>query len=107
VTSVLVEYGPAPTRLVWWALLGVFAAGIVVVPAMAEAGSRGPGVLGSLRPRVAVPPQARGTFVAALPYLVATWALGGLYLSLGPSLAPQVTGSTNLVWGGLVILPSA
>jgi hypothetical protein len=31
------------------------------------------------------------------------WALGGLYLSLGPSLAAQATGSPNLLWGGLVI----
>jgi predicted MFS family arabinose efflux permease len=42
-------------------------------------------------------------FAAALPCLIATWALGGLYLSLGPSLAAQATGSPNLLWGGLVI----
>ena len=50
-----------------------------------------------------MPRQARGTFAGAVPCLVATWALGGLYLSLGPSLAAQVTGSRNLLWGGLVI----
>jgi MFS family permease len=31
---------------------------------------------------------------------VAVWALGGFYLSLGPSLAAQLSGSPNLVWGG-------
>jgi MFS family permease len=103
VTSVLVQYAPAPTRLIWWVLLAVFAAGIVAVPAMAEPGSRRPGALASLRPRIAVPRQARGTFARAVPCLAATWALGGLYLSLGPSLAAQATGSPNLVWGGLVI----
>ena len=70
---------------------------------MAEPGSRRPGVLASLRPAVAVPRRARGTFAGAIPCLVATWALGGLYLSLGPSLATAATGSPNLVWGGLVI----
>ncbi len=70
---------------------------------MAEPGSRRPGVLASLRPRVAVPRRARGTFAAAVPSIVAVWALGGLYLSLGPSLAAQATGSPNLLWGGLVI----
>ena len=65
--------------------------------------SRRPGVLASLRPAVAVPPQARGTFAGAIPCLVASWALGGLYLSLGPSLAAAATGSSNLLWGGLVI----
>jgi hypothetical protein len=103
VTSTLVQYAPAPTRLIWWALLAVFAAGIVAVLAMAEPGSRRPGVLASLRPRVAVPRPARGTFAAAVPCMVAGWALGGLYLSLGPSLAAQATGSPNLLWGGLVI----
>jgi predicted MFS family arabinose efflux permease len=103
ITSALVQYAPAPTHLIWWALLAVFSAGIAAVLAMAEPGSKRPGILASLRPRVAVPRQARGTFAAALPCFVATWALGGLYLSLGPSLAAQATGSPNLLWGGLVI----
>jgi len=70
---------------------------------MAEPGSRRPGVLASLRPAIAVPRQARRTFAGAVPCFVATWALGGLYLSLGPSLAAAATGSPNLLWGGLVI----
>ena len=103
ITSALVQYAPDPTHLIWWALLAVFAVGIVAVLAMAEPGSRRPGVLASLRPRIAVPRPARRTFAAALPCIVAGWALGGLYLSLGPSLAAQATGSPNLLWGGLVI----
>jgi MFS family permease len=96
ITSALVQYAPAPTRLIWWALLAVFAGGILAVLAIAEPGTRRPGVLASLRPAVAVPRQARGTFAGAIPCLVATWALGGLYLSLGPSLAEAATGSPNL-----------
>ena len=103
ITSALVQYAPAPTRLIWWALLAVFAVSIVTVLAMAEPGSRRPGVLASLRPRVAVPRQAGGTFAGAVPCFVAVWALGGLYLSVGPSLAAAVTASANLLWGGLVI----
>ena len=103
ITSVLVQYAPAPTHLIWWALLAVFAGGIVAVLAMAEPGVRRRGALASLRPRVAVPRPARGTFAVAVPCIVSGWALGGLYLSLGPSLAAQATGSPNLLWGGLVI----
>jgi hypothetical protein len=102
-TSALVQYGPAPTHLIWWVLLGIFAVGVVAVAAMPEPGSRRPGVLASLRPRVAVPRQARATFAGAVPCFVAGWALGGLYLSLGPSLAAEATGSSDLLWGGLVI----
>jgi hypothetical protein len=52
---------------------------------------------------VGVPRRARGAFATAVPCLFAVWALGGLYLSLGPSLAAQVTGSRDLLWGGLVV----
>jgi hypothetical protein len=103
ITSVLVEYAPAPTHLIWWVLLALFALGILAVLSIAEPGSRRPGVLASLRPRIAVPRQARAAFVDAIPCLVAVWAIGGLYLSLGSSLAAELTGSSNLVWGGLVI----
>jgi hypothetical protein len=102
-TSALVQYGPAPTRLVWWLLLGVSLAAAVLVLAMPETASRRPGVPAALRPRVAVPRQARATFAVALPCLIAAWMLSGFCLSLGPSLAAQVAGSRDLLWGGLVI----
>ena len=102
-TSALVQYGPAPTHLVWWLLLGVSLAAAIAVLAMPETAPGRPGVLASLRPRVAVPRQARGAFAVALPCVIAVWALNGFYLSLGPSLAAQVLRSPNLLWGGLVI----
>ena len=70
---------------------------------MPEPGTQRAGVLAALRPRVGVPRRARGAFATAVPCLFAVWALGGLYLSLGPSLAVQVTGSRDLLWGGLVV----
>ena len=101
-TSALVQYGPVPTTLVWWLLLGAFLAAIVLVAATPETGTVRPGALASLRPEVSVPRPARGTFVRAAPCLVAVWALGGFYLSLGPSLAAQLSGSHNLLWGGVI-----
>jgi MFS family permease len=102
-TSALVQFAPAPTRLVWWLLLAACVVGIVAVLAMPDSAPRRTGVLASFRPRVSVPREARGAFVVALPCLVAVWALGGLYLSLGPSLAAELLGSQNRLWGGLVI----
>jgi MFS family permease len=102
-TSALVQYGPAPIRLIWWLLLGADLAAAAAVLAMPETAGPRAGVLASLRPRVAVPPQARGTFVMALPCLVAVWMISGFYLSPGPSLAAQVLRSQDLLWGGLVI----
>jgi MFS family permease len=102
-TSALAQYGPAPTHLIWWLLLGGFVLAIATTLAIPEPGQRRPGALASLRPQVSVPPAARSTFVVAVPCLVAVWALGGLYLSLGPSLAAQLLNSHNLLWGGAVI----
>jgi predicted MFS family arabinose efflux permease len=101
--SALAQYAPAPTQLIWWLLLAAFAVCVLVVLAVPESGTRHPGALASLRPRVRVPREARTTFVVAAPALVAVWALGGLYLSLGPSLAAVLTGSSNRLWGGIVI----
>lgn len=102
-TSALAQYGPAPLHLIYWLLLGALVLGAIGVLAVPESGARRPGVLSSLRPRAGVPRDARAMFAVALPCLVALWALGGLYQSLGPSLAGQLLGSHNLLWGGLVI----
>ena len=101
-TSVLVQYGPERTILVWWLLLGAFLAAIVLAAATPEPGTVRPGALASLRPDISVPRSARGTFARAAPCLVAVWALGGFYLSLGPSLAVQLSGSRNLLWGDVI-----
>jgi MFS family permease len=101
--SALVEYASAPTHLVWWLVLAAFVIGIVTVVLMPEPGTVGPGAASSLRLKVSVPRAARGAFVTALPLLVGTWALAGVYLSLGPSLAAQLLHSKNVIWGGILI----
>ena len=92
-TAILVQYGPVPTDLVWYLLLAAFAAALVLVIAMPESGTVRPGGLAYLRPHISVPRPARGVFARAVPALVAVWALGGFYLSLGPNLAAQLSRS--------------
>ncbi|QWF80284.1 MFS transporter [Amycolatopsis sp. CA-230715] len=99
----LVEYAPAPTHLVYAVLLaGMVIAGIVIL-AMPEPAQRRPGALASLRPRVGVPSHLRTEVLTVVPVLIATWALGGLYLSLGPSVAAELFGLRNHLVGGLVV----
>jgi MFS family permease len=99
----LVEYGPLPTHLVYILILaGLGAAGFVALR-MPESGLRRPGALASLRPQLEVPTRLRAEMLALVPITVASWALGGLYLSLGPSVSAQVFALSNHVVGGLVV----
>ncbi|MFJ9690639.1 MFS transporter [Kitasatospora sp. NPDC101183] len=101
--GLLVQYAPHPRTLVYALLLGAFALCALCVPAIAETSPRRPGALASLAPRLGVPPQAGPLFLAVVPCLFAVWALGGLYMSLGPSIAAGVLHLTNHVAGGLVV----
>jgi MFS family permease len=106
-SGLLVQYGPDPLRLVYWLLVGVFALAVAGVLAMPETVERDRWSRSHLRPRIGVPVQARATFIAVAPVLVATWALGGLYLSLGPSLAVALLHTSSHVTGALVIVALA
>ena len=101
--GLLVEYAPAPTRLVWFVVLAGLAVVAVVLMVLPETSGRRPGARTSLRPRVGVPPHLRRDVLVIAPVLVASWALGGLYLSLGPSVAAQLFGIRNHLVGGVVV----
>jgi MFS family permease len=102
--GVLVQFVPSPTEWVFGVLTVVFVLAAVGTYLLPESSPRLPGAVASLRPRVHVPPPHRPAFLAALPVLVAAWALGGLYASLGPSLVASVFGIDNHLVGGLLIL---
>lgn len=99
----LVQFAPAPTRLVYALLLGGMGLAALAVAAMPETSARRPGGVASLAPRLGVPARLRPDVLALVPILVASWALGGLYLSLGPSVAASLFGLTSHLIGGLVV----
>ncbi|WP_333767764.1 MFS transporter [Streptomyces sp. IBSBF 2435] len=99
----LVQYGPHPTRLVYVLLLaGLVLAGLLVA-VLPETSQQRPGAARSLQPRLGVAPRLRADLIALVPILVASWALGGLYLALGPSVAVGLFGLSSHVVGGLVV----
>jgi MFS family permease len=102
-SGLLVQYAPQPTRLVYWLLLAAFAVAALLARTVPETVQRKHTWAQSLRPNVAVPPSLRGAFIATIPCLTATWALGGLILSLGPSLMAKVLHDPSHVAGGLPI----
>jgi MFS family permease len=102
-SGLLVQYAPNPLDLVYWLLSGIYVVGLASMLFAPDVVKRAPGVLASMRPQVGVPRVARSAFAALTPSMVAIWALGGLYASLGPSLATSLLKTDNRVAGGLVI----
>ncbi|AXT84891.1 MFS transporter [Aeromicrobium sp. A1-2] len=101
--GVALEYVSAPLVVVFGSLSALYAVLAAAVWLLPETSPRHEGVLGSLRPRVGVPPPARAAFLRSSPALVAGWATGGLYLSLGAPIVAIELGGTNHVEQGLVV----
>jgi len=102
-TGALVQLAPAPTKLVFALLLAGTAVAGVVVARIPETSARRPGAVASLVPILGVPARLRADVYALVPIIVAQWALGGLYLSLGPSVAVSIFSLNNHLIGGLVV----
>ena len=103
VAGFFVQFLPAPTHLIYAALAAVFVAQTVGLKFMKEPIAPIPGAWNSLRPQLALPSAAREPLLLALPVLIAVWALGGLYNSLGPMLVRGMLGSNAPLLGGLLI----
>ena len=99
----LVQFAPAPTQLVFALLLGGMIVAGVVIARIPETSARRPGAMASLVPVLRIPTRLRPDVYALVPILIASWALGGLYLSLGPSVAAGLFGLSNHLVGGLVV----
>jgi len=107
VAGLMVQYLPQPTHLVYLVLGGVFALQAIGVFFMPEVTAPRAGALSSLVPRLSVPAALRKPLMLALPALVATWALVGLYGSLAPTLARSVLGFHSSLAGGLALFTLA
>jgi MFS family permease len=103
VAGFFVQFLPAPTHLIYAALAAVFVAQTLGLKFMKEPIAPIPGAWNSLRPQLALPSAAREPLLLALPVLIAVWALGGLYNSLGPMLVRGMLGSNAPLLGGLLI----
>lgn len=103
-SGVLVQFAPDPTRLVFAIMFVLCVAAIALIVLFPESVERQSGVIGSMVPTVRVPVVSRAAFLAAIPVMVATWALGGFMLSLGPSVTAAIFGLHSHLTGGLVVM---
>ena len=99
-SALFVRYLPAPTHLIYLALIGVIAVQAVGVALLRETVTASRVPAAALVPEVRLPRSVRGPVLAAAPVLFAVWALAGLYAALGPAIVRTLTGSANVVLGG-------
>jgi MFS family permease len=76
-SGLLVQYVPAPDRVVYLVLIGVFVVQGIGVARSPETSPRKAGLRAALVPELAVLRGARGPVLAAAPILFAVWALAG------------------------------
>jgi MFS family permease len=101
-SALLIQFLPAPTRLVYVVLLVILliqGLGVVLMP---ETVTPMKGALQSLRPEIKLPPAVRAPLLAVVPVVFAVWALAGFFVALGPALVRALM-ATSIVVGGLVV----
>ena len=96
-SGLAVQFLPGPTHTIYVILAAVLAAQALIVLRVIPEGRRRPASLDALRPRVAIPAQARAVFLAVAPVVFAVWALSGFYAALSPALYTNLSGS-DAVW---------
>lgn len=101
-SALLIEFLPAPTRLVYVVLLGILLIQGVGVLLMPETVTPMTGALQSLRPEIKLPRAVRGPVLVVAPVLFAVWALAGFFGALGPALVRALMNS-SIVAGGLSV----
>src|SRR5882724_5351344 len=101
--AALITFAPDPLHLVYEVLLGLTALMIALLWAMPESIQRKAGAVASLKPHVSVPRQSRSILVRLTPVNIASWALGGLYLSLMPTVVATAMGVASPWVGGVVV----
>jgi MFS family permease len=102
-SGLLVQFGPAPRQTVY-VLFGVLAfLGALALFVVPESVKHRPGALRSLVPHVSLTAASRPVFRTVAGGLISCWALGGLYLSLVPSVLRADFGITNHIAAGALI----
>ncbi len=104
IAGLLMDLNDGAKAEVFGALVFSYAAFALVVWTVPETAPRHEGVWASLKPRIGVPSAASRPFWRSAPAVIAGWATGGLYLSLGAPLVRHVFGAEDHFTQSIVIV---
>src|SRR5271154_3581257 len=99
----VMTFASDPLHRVYEVLLALTVLLIALLYVMPESSTRKTGAWASLLPQVRVPPQSRAILARLTPANVAAWSLGGLYLSLMPTVVATAMGIASPWVGGVVV----
>jgi MFS family permease len=102
-TAALITFAPDPLHRIYEVLLGLTVLMILLLWVMPESTRRKSGAWASLWPHISVPRQSMSLLVRLTPANIATWSLGGLYLSLMPSVVATTMRVVSPWIGGVVV----
>lgn len=106
VAGALVQFAPAPTELAYLLLIVGFVVALPLVWLMPEPVRTGPIALRqALRPQRPGVPAGRGKAFALLATtMLSAWTIGGMFMSLGPSVAKSLVDGTPYLVGGFAVV---
>ncbi len=104
IAGILMDTTEGAEADVFGTLVAAYAFLAAVIWFIPETAPRHQGVWASLRPRIGVPTAAAAAFWRSAPAVIAGWATGGLYLSLGAPIVRHVFGAEDHVTQAIVIV---
>lgn len=90
VAGIIAEFSNSATVVTWSIFVAIMIVALVVVILTPETTGRTAGARQSLIPRIAVPPEARRHFRAAIPSLLGAWMMAALFMGLAPTILATV-----------------
>jgi MFS family permease len=101
--GLLMDLTEGPKAEVFGTLVVGYGLSTLAIWLVPETAPRHAGLLASLKPRIGVPQAAAPAFWRSAPAVIAGWATGGLYLSLGAPLVRHVFGAEDHLSQSFVI----
>ncbi|WP_308492023.1 MFS transporter [Microbacterium terrisoli] len=102
-SGIALDVTGAPLAEVFAAMTMAFVVLAALFALVPETAPRRPGAWRSLRFRLVVPGAVRADFWRSVPAVVAGWATGGLFLSLGANIVRDQLGAGGHIWQALPV----
>ncbi len=103
VSGILLDVTTDALSDVFASLTVAYAVIAILLCFLPETAPRRPGALASLSFRLSIPASIRSDFWRAAPAVIAGWATGGLFLSLGANIVRNELGGTDHLWQGFAV----